>query len=89
MRRAVRTTKATTPNPSVSTEPIMNRIDQKKPDAGSAPPFSLVAATAALQFGQAKACDGSSQRRARAVGRRVRIRMGERGAYCAVRAGAK
>jgi hypothetical protein len=80
--------KNTTANPSVRTAPIMKRIDQKNPLAGSAPPSSLVAATAAEQLGQANARAGRSQSRAKAVVRGVRSRMGS-GAYAPSSAGAK
>ena len=73
IRRTVRAMKNTTAPPSVRTDAIMKRIDQKNPLAGSAPPGSLDAATATEQLGQANACTGSSQSRAKAVGRSVRI----------------
>ena len=65
-RRTVRTMKKTTARPIVSTDPIMKRIDQKKPSEDPSP----VAATAASQLGQANACAGRNQSRAR---RAVRV----------------
>ena len=71
-RRTVRTMKKTTARPIVSTDPIMKRIDQKKPPAWSpaTPSAPVVAATAASQLGQANACAGRNQSRAR---RAVRV----------------
>ena len=95
MRRTVRAIRKTTAPPIESTAPIMKRIDQKNPLAGSAPPSSLVAATAAEQLGQANACAGSSQSRANAVVRRVFVLMMVSGAgsgprpYAPPSAGAK
>jgi hypothetical protein len=53
----------------------MKRIDQKNPDAGSpaTPSAPLVAATAASQLGQANACTGKSQSKAKRLDRKVRV----------------